>query len=206
MIGNYKYRGDIAMGRYFSIVNATRRHHVSEGISCWKGYSWCDLYVLMHLYHWDVKDEIVSSCYDTVCRFKYDEKKNEMTYDDVTWEDPPEEEAPKSKDESKEPYLKLGMHDDPGYDHPPRWAISVWEDWMSENPEWRMDPQKMISAAPNRINETIEILNAFLMISDVSRIVATYSMVFVHVCEECGHPFDPEDIVQAQSKYSSVFT
>ena len=69
------------MGRYFGIRNKTKKQIVS---SYWKGDEWCDCYQVMHQLHWEKTDDIYSSCYDTICEFKYDVEDDVMECMDVT--------------------------------------------------------------------------------------------------------------------------
>src|SRR5258708_5187030 len=67
-----------AMGRYFGIGNNTRNHIVGQGTSCWKEDDFCECHAVMHLFGWDVADDIYSCCYDTCCEFKYDGESQTM--------------------------------------------------------------------------------------------------------------------------------
>jgi len=67
------------MGRYFGLINLTKKQKVS---SYWKSDSYCDCHSVMHQLRWDTNDIIMSACYDTTCKIMYDEKENIMVVED----------------------------------------------------------------------------------------------------------------------------
>lgn len=113
------------MGRYFGIKNNTKKIIVSQGNLCWKDDDFCDCHEVMHRYHWESMDKIVSVCYDTECKFVYNSKKNEMcplNVDDISDNESNNEYS--NNEDSNNELVQVGFdgkNNDKIADHVPIW-------------------------------------------------------------------------------------
>lgn len=122
------------MGRYFGLMNLSRNQSVSEGLRCWKAYPFCDVHEVMHRYHWEPTDKIMSAAYDSSYKFVYQAGENVMDVEELTpdfgededIEDIEEEKTSDVKQKRQQPPLNLGFgsSDDEmkeQSDHVPTW-------------------------------------------------------------------------------------
>ena len=86
----YSFTNNHTMGCYYGLTNITQNTHVSEGNSCWKGFPYCEIHLVMHQFGWKSTDSIISGSYDDIYRFVFSSDKNTMSLQDLEYMGIPE--------------------------------------------------------------------------------------------------------------------